>query len=439
MRVARISWLLLGGLLVLSACGQREAPLEGERLDLRADLSGENAVEEVAIDYGPAALPPQVTSQSWTHVGGAPSHLMQHQTLSASPTRIWSASIGQGNSRRNRISADPVLDAGRVFAMDSQSLVTAVSTSGAVIWSTDLTPARDQSTDASGGGLAATGGRVFATTGFGEVVALDATNGDEIWRQDIEAAASGAPTVSNGVVYAIGRDGIAWAINAATGRVEWTAAAIVDGPGVLGGAAPAVAGDFVYLPFRTGQISAARIENGQGAWVSRLSGQRLGFPTALISDLLGDPVVSGGVLYAGSHSGRSAAIDTATGQQIWSADEGAMNAPVVTANSVFQVTDRNALVRLDAATGETVWLTELPLYSANRERRRKDFFAHFGPVLAGGRLWVASDDDLLRAFDPDTGAQVGQVDLPSAATASPIVVGSTLYIVTANGQIHAFR
>ncbi|MEL7345816.1 MAG: PQQ-binding-like beta-propeller repeat protein, partial [Pseudomonadota bacterium] len=164
-----------------------------------------------------------------------------------------------------------------------------------------------------------------------------------------------------------------------------------------------------------------------------------GFATATINDLQGDPVVSNGVLYAGTHAGRSAAIDITTGRQVWSTDEGAMSAPVVTPNSVFQVTDRNALVRLDAATGQTVWLAELPLYTASRERRRRDFFTHFGPVLAGGRLWVASDDDVLRAFDPNTGAQIGEVALPGAAASNPIVAGSTLYIVTANGQIHALR
>ena len=257
--------------------------------------------------------------------------------------------------------------------------------------------------------------------------------------QDVEAAATGAPTVVGGTVFAIGRDGIAWAIDAASGRVQWTARALVDGAGILGGASPAVAGDFVYLPFRTGQISAARIETGQGVWQARLAGSRIGFPTSTISDLQGDPVIVGGTIFAGSHSGRSAAIDAATGQILWTADEGAMSAPVVTPNSVFQVTERNALVRLDAATGETVWLAELPLYEQTRVRRRKDFFAHFGPVLAGGRLWVASNDNLLRAFDPSSGALAGTVSLPGGAASNPIVAGSTLYIVTGNGQIHAFR
>ena len=435
----KIGWLVLGCVVVLGGCS-RQQPVEGERLDLRQDL---NAVDtdlvEAEPDYGRAIVGPMISLSSWPQIGGNPAHRSPNNGLSDAPVRVWSASIGSGNSRRARISADPVISGGRLFAMDSASMVTAFTLDGERLWSQGLSPARDREDDASSGGLAAQGDQVFATTGFGEVIALDAASGEIQWRQDLEAAATGAPAVANGTVFAIGRDGLAWAINASNGRVRWTASALVDGPGILGGASPAVSGDFVYLPFRTGQISAARIDTGQGVWIARISGRRQAFPTATISDLQGDPVIADGRLYAGSHAGRSAAIDLATGSLIWSAEEGAMSAPVVTDNSVFQVTDRNALVRLDAETGETVWLTELPLYEESRVRRRRDFYAHYGPILAGNRLWVASNDSRLRSFDPSTGAEMSSINIGAAAAANPIVVGNTLYIVTGNGQIHAFR
>ena len=65
--------------------------------------------------------------------------------------------------------------------------------------------------------------------------------------------------------------------------------------------------------------------------------------------------------------------------------------------------------------------------------------AHYGPVLAGGRLHVASSDGMLRSFDPASGALVGQAQIPGGAATAPVVAGQTLYVVSRDGQLHAFR
>tara|TARA_R100000750_G_scaffold27998_1_gene17835 strand:- start:799 stop:1152 length:354 start_codon:yes stop_codon:yes gene_type:complete len=63
-------------------------------------------------------------------------------------------------------------------------------------------------------------------------------------------------------------------------------------------------------------------------------------------------------------------------------------------DSVFFVTDLNELVRLDSDTGQEIWKRDLPGYEPKRNpnRRRDGSFANHGPVLAGGRLIVASTD-----------------------------------------------
>ena len=49
------------------------------------------------------------------------------------------------------------------------------------------------------------GNRLYATTPYGEVIALDAGTGAVIWRQRL-GTVLGAPTVSGGVVYVVGRN-----------------------------------------------------------------------------------------------------------------------------------------------------------------------------------------------------------------------------------------
>ena len=71
--------------------------------------------------------------------------------------------------------------------------------------------------------------------------------------------------------------------------------------------------------------------------------------------------------------------------------------------------------------------------------RQAEIFAHHGPIIAGGRLIVVSNDGLMRFFDPTNGEPLGQMKMPGGATTNPGVAGGTLYVVSASGQLLAFR
>jgi outer membrane protein assembly factor BamB len=153
----------------------------------------------------------------------------------------------------------------------------------------------------------------------------------------------------------------------------------------------------------------------------------------------GGPVVADNRIYAGSFAGRAAAFDATTGQSIWRAEEGVAGPIWAAGGALFFVSDRNQLVRLDAATGQAIWVRDLPNFTRERIRRRKSIFVHHGPVLAGGRLILTSDDGVLRQFDPVSGALLGAITLPDGAATTPIVAGRTLYVVTESGNLVALR
>jgi outer membrane protein assembly factor BamB len=81
----------------------------------------------------------------------------------------------------------------------------------------------------------------------------------------------------------------------------------------------------------------------------------------------------------------------------------------------------------------------LPNFTKSNVGRRSDIFAHYGPILAGGRLIIASSDGLLRQFDPAKGELITTVKIPSGAASAPIVVDGTLYVLSTNGNLLAFR
>ncbi|SEK44473.1 PQQ-like beta-propeller repeat protein [Pacificibacter marinus] len=424
----------------LSACsGAKEVILPGERLDLRGGVAASDIVQP--NKSAPISLGTQVARANWTNTGGAASHASGHNRFTASaPSLAWSAPIGQGNTRKLRITSPPVAAQGLVAAYDAGSSVSVVSaTTGALVWTRDLTPVSEKKGDASGGSLAISGTTLLAATAYGDIVALDLASGTERWRQRIEAAGASGLTAHNGLVYAVAGDSQLWAIDVSTGLVKWQ----ISGPETIasrvGAPAPAVNDRLAVVPFASGDVYGLFRKGGTRLWSASLAGQRAGVVYANVSDITSDPVIVGNTAYMGNQAGRFAAFDMDSGERRWTAREGAYSPASVVGGSVFIVTDRAQLVRLSASTGERIWGQQLPLFTADKPRKHKAVFAHYGPVAAGGKLWVASSDGMLRGFAPTSGSLTDQVTLPAGAAADPIVVGGIMYVLLETGALVALQ
>lgn len=420
-------------LALLAACGEDDLILPGERFDVR-----EQAV--FANQIAPLALPAALVNTSWGHRNGNPSHSITHPALGFGLSPVFVANIGEGDSRRARITSHPVVAGGVVYTIDSLALVTATTVDGAALWSRDLTPSGGDRGDASGGGISVSNGQVYVTTGYGEISALDASTGATVWVQDLDAPANAAPTVRGDLVYVVARDSTAWALDINNGRVRWQQAGVPSSANFGGGASPAASGEFVVFPFPSGEVLATYPLGGIPRWSTVVSGDRVGSAASVISDIAGDPVISGDRVYIGNFGGRSIAINLSDGARLWTAAEGAISPIWPVGNAVFLINDINELTRLNADTGLPVWRVQLPTFEGGeRTRNQSRIFTHYGPVLAGGRLIVTSSDGVIRQFDPTSGALIGQIALPGGAASGPVVAGETLYVLSKTGQLHAFR
>jgi outer membrane protein assembly factor BamB len=302
-----------------------------------------------------------------------------------------------------------------------------------------VTPPGEGNDEASGGGLALADGRLFVSSGFGTLTAIDAATGRVQWTQALGAVGNAAPAVAGDLVYVVGRDNRAWAVRTADGKVEWAVAGTPSPSGYVGGGGVAVDDRIAVLPFASGEIVAVLRRSGLRTWATEISGRRRGQVSATVGDIAGDPVLVGDTVYAGNASGRLVAANAGNGERLWTATEGTLTPVILAGDALFLVSDHAELVRLEAGTGNRVWGTPLPYFVKAKDRKRKTVYAHFGPILAGGRLLVASTDGLIRLFDPVSGGLTGQIALPGGAASNPIVVGGTLYIVTERGQLAAFR
>lgn len=443
-RMSSVFTLLLGGiaLIALTGCEDPEEILSGKREPLRVedDLDTSTVVAGISENQSRTISLPRAQSNSeWLQRHNSPDTRIDHAAFGGALEALWSVNIGAGNGRHGRITTEPVIADGKIFTLDSEALVTATSISGQPVWSVSLVPPRDSARDASGGGLAYSEGSVFVTSGFGLVTALDAQTGRELWQQKLQATGTGMPTVKDGIVYLVAGDSTAWALDASSGRILWQLGSASDKNNVLGGPAPAVDDRIVVFSFGSNELQAAFKQGGLRLWDAALSGQRVGLSRSRITDVTGDPVIVGDKIFASTFSGRTVALDIATGARIWTAEEGAMSPIWAAGDSVFMVTDNNELARLDASSGMRVWGIKLPFFTKDRPKRQKTVFAHYGPVLAGGRLYVTSNDGFIRAFNPEDGRLLKTGELAGGAATSPVFAGGVMYVVSTKGQLFAFR
>lgn len=426
---------LLAAVLLVTGCAEREVILPGEREDIRdgtVEAAGENQSR-------PIRLATQSSNKDWTHSIGTQAYRTAHPALRATPVLAWSAEIGAGDSRKQRITAEPVVVGGLIYTLDASARVTATTSAGLTAWTTDLTPVMDSDGDATGGGMAYAKGRIYVSLGFGKLVALDAASGGMIWTQQLEATGSGQPTVVDGIIYVVAGDDTGWAVNTDDGRIAWQITGTSSVANVLGAPAPALTSKLAIFAFGSGDLVATFRRGGLRRWDASVSGQRTGRASSRISDVTGAPVVVGNRVFAGNHSGRLVALDVESGDRLWTAREGPLGPVWPAGDSLFLVTDRLQLARIDASDGEVIWAVDLPGFVKDTPRRRSAVFAHYGPVVAGGRVIVASNDGFLRSFAPEDGRLVHQTEVPGGATTSPVVAGNTLYVVGSKGQLFAFR
>ena len=428
------------GLLGLGVgCSNSDPRLQGERELLDGTVFVETDARFLAEDLPDLRLPSPQPVPAWTHQGGNAQHIAAHAELPSELTLSWSRRIGAGDGKRHQISAAPVAQGGQVYTLDSQSMVTALDETGTILWQSELGKSSDALKDASGGGLAVGGTQLFVTTGFGTVVALDTASGAELWTQDLASYGGASPTVYDDLLYIAARDGAAWAIDTSNGRIKWQVAGPTVAASHTGGPGPAVSDKYAVFPFGTGDVLASFRKGGLRSWSSGLSGARLGLASTQVRDLTGQPVIEGSSVYLASSAGRMAAVDLNTGLRIWTAKQGSQGHILVAGGAVFAVSDAGNLIRLSKDDGALIWSTPLPKFTKKSVKSRAKIHAHYGPILAGGRLILASSDGLIRQFNPADGTLITTVDLPSGAASAPIVVNGTLYVLNTKGDLLAFR
>lgn len=426
--------------LALAGCGMFEGwfgsnkvPLPGKREDVIAGGRG----LEPASPRPTVVLPPAVANPDWPQQGGNPAHVMGQLQTAPVLNQLWRAPIGEGGGFRQKITAQPVIAGGRVYAMDSEAVVSAFDLrSGARRWRMATKAKKDRSGNV-GGGIAIDGGVLVATTGRGDVVALDAATGAMKWRQQVGMPARSSPTIAEGRIFLVTIEQQILALAGADGTKLWSHQAATAQTTVLGEPAPAYANGLVVAGFGSGDLLALRAETGGIAWTDSIAAVGGRGSMADISAISAMPVIAGNRVFAIGQGGLLVGIDLPTGRRLWEHEVAGSQTPWVAGDWMFVVALDSRVAAINIADGAVAWVANLPRYKNPKEQ--KDPIAWFGPVLAAERLVFAGTNQRAIAMSPYGGRILGERKLPDNASVAPVVAAGTLFIVTADGSLTAYR
>jgi outer membrane protein assembly factor BamB len=263
-------------------------------------------------------------------------------------------------------------------------------------------------------------GAVYVVTGGGDsVVALEAATGKFLWARATHGGVFGAPAIANGLIYAASNDGHLYALDLATGAVQWKAPTSSTSEVVT------VADGLVYLGGLSVNFQAFDALTGRPVWSDRLRG----YPA-------GSAVVDG-VAYVGTSGAppyKLYALDAATGAPIWvrtipdtAITHGIMDTPAVVDGIVYVGTQDGYLYAVDAATGTFRWRFQTG-----------DSFFLASPVVANGVVYTGSKAGTIFALDARTGTQLWSYGTGGGINGAPAITDGVVYVASFDKELYAF-
>lgn len=430
----------LAASLLLTGCGAwfgeaDDPPLPGERISVLfydSDLRPDPRLADQPVSLGKA-----IRNGAWPQAGGGPLHAVGHV---AGPPALgrpaWKVDIGSSAGSRRPLLSGPVIADGRVFAMDSKFRVSAYSEDkGKRLWRIKREPVK-RDWEAFGGGLAFAGGKLYVSTGYGGLAALNPDDGAVIWEQNLSGPIRAAPLVMEGLVFVVTIDNQIFALDAESGERKWRHAGFAETAMLLGAAAPAGIDGAVIVPYSSGEIFALRTSDGRPIWSDNLAAVRRVDAASALADIRALPVTDGALVYAISHSGRTVAIDMRTGARAWERNVGGVQTPWIAGPWLFMVSNESQVIALSRREGKVRWIAQLDRFEDPEDM--EDPIHWYGPVVVGGSILVFGSHGESVALNPDDGSVKKVFRSPDDVMAIA-VAGGTLYLQTEDADLYAYR
>lgn len=267
--------------------------------------------------------------------------------------------------------------------------------------------------------------RLYIADADGEIQALDATNGKEIWSVDTDANITGGPGYGENTVLVGTSEAEAIAYSAEDGSEQWR---------------KRVSSEILSAPQKAANTVVVRTGDGKVFGLSGNSGKRLWIYDRTVPSLTlrgtGTPVIDNNLVIAGFDGGRMAALEVRTGKLVWEAPVATArgrselermvdidSSPLVVDGVIYIATFQGHLSAMQAETGRVLW--------------DRDISSYAGFDADDQKIYVTDEKSHIQAFDRFTSTEIWSQDkLHLRASTAPASIGDFLVVGDFEGYLH---
>ncbi len=383
----------------------------------------------------------------WNQHKGGPTNAGLRRDLEG-PSRIteaWTADLaGQpGSPVCDRDTVYVGTDGGNCYALEAET--------GRRRWTVETTAAADATP-------VITRDRLYLGTADGVVRALDPATGDEKWRADLPGDLESALSLSEGRLYAGHAAGLS-ALEAETGEELWThetESAVVGRPALADGReydrsratrtplsesanADLLADDRqqpdqrwiderAFAGTAAGTVLALEAETGEEVWTAPATGA-----------VAVGPTVAADRVYVADDAGTLLALDAATGQTWFTYETGAAFTTSPTVLAAAETTFVGAADGYVHVTDTTVGRRKLRGWLFSRTGIELDGPVRSCPVVVGDVLCVGDDSGSLYGIDVDDAEPIWNVRADDAIAGTPAVAPGRLFVGSDDGLLRCLE
>ena len=417
--------------VILTGCAENPAPikLKGERIAFNPARSSLKVAPDARKE--PFVLAPQVGLMSWNQIGGTADHYPAHIQLGDKVSKAWHYRAGHGADEDKLLLHTPVVLKDMVYLSNTRGEIHAVDlTTGDDRWERRLKIQEKEHLRVSPG-LAATNDVVIASFISGDIYALDAKTGDIAWHTNLAVPLKGAPAVAGEWVIFTGVNNSTYALGTKDGKLKWHHNGIDETLSLTTVAAPALsASGKAVVPYNSGEMYVLDVRSGSYSWHETVSQPSAG--ELRLQAVAASPVVADDVIYMPTVRSGLSAYHLPTGRFLWKVSVNAGGMPWVS-GSVLYVIDRDGnLICINRKLGKVRWVQDL-----NTSFEEPQTF--YGPVLAGGRLFITVSTGDVLTVNPRTGDVLKMADFGGHYSLPPVAVAGTILLYNDDARLTVLK
>ena len=231
------------------------------------------------------------------------------------------------------------------------------------------------------------------------VTALKHADGSVLWQRLMSSEImSISRSIYDNAIYIRTNDSKIVAIDVTTGKFLWANSQSPESLSIRGASGALIDDDKVYVGYDGGKIVAYNSLSGDLVWQVKLQAIKTETVIDRLNDIDGSMIIDNGVLFAISYQGSIAAIDSFSGQVLWTREASSLYGLEENDDNIFYIDDAGILWCLDKVSGRPVWKQEELFKRLTGE-----------PVLYNNFIIARDIENYLHIMSPDDGKLIGRI------------------------------